>query len=61
MIAPIIKELAKKYAGKVLFRKLNVEEKPTYRYTVWDNEYTYTSFFFKNCKFMDSIVGAIPK
>jgi thioredoxin 1 len=28
MIAPIIEELAKEYAGKVLFGKLNVDENP---------------------------------
>jgi thioredoxin 1 len=28
MVAPIIEELAKQYAGKVLFGKLNVDENP---------------------------------
>jgi thioredoxin 1 len=60
MIAPIIEELAKEYAGKVLFGKLNVDENPlvAMRYGIMSIP---TLLFFKNCEFMDSIVGAIPK
>jgi thioredoxin 1 len=60
MIAPIIEELARQYAGKVLFGKLNVDENPliAMRYRIMSIP---TLLFFKNDKLIDRIAGAIPK
>jgi thioredoxin 1 len=60
MVAPIIEELAKQYAGKVLFGKLNVDENPliAMRYGIMGIP---TLLFFKNGELVDRIVGAIPK
>jgi thioredoxin 1 len=60
MIAPIIEELARQYAGKVLFGKLNVDENPliAMRYRIMSIP---TLLFFKNGKLIDRIAGAIPK
>lgn len=60
MIAPSIDELAKRYAGKVVFAKLNTD----------DNQETAIKFgimaiptllFFKGGKLVDKTVGALPK
>ena len=60
MIAPSIEELAKEYAGKVVFGKLNTDESPTIasRYGI---SAIPTLIFFKNGKPVDQIVGALPK
>ena len=60
MVAPIIEELAKQYAGKVLFGKLNVDENPliAMRYGIMGIP---TLLFFKNGELVDRIIGAIPK
>ncbi|MEM2237178.1 MAG: thioredoxin [Candidatus Caldarchaeum sp.] len=59
-IAPVVKELAKQYAGKVVFGKLNVDENP---HTA--SEYGIMSIptllFFKNGRPVDMVVGAVPK
>jgi thioredoxin 1 len=60
MVAPIIEELAKQYAGKVLFGKLNVDENSlvAMQYGIMGIP---TLLFFKNGELIDRIVGAIPK
>jgi thioredoxin 1 len=60
MIAPIVEELAKEYAGKVVFGKLNTDENPTIaaRYGI---SAIPTLIFFKNGKPVDQLVGAMPK
>jgi thioredoxin 1 len=60
MVAPIIEELARQYAGKVLFGKLNVDENSlvAMRYEIMGIP---TLLFFKNGELIDRIVGAIPK
>lgn len=60
MIAPIINELAKKYAGKVAFGKLNVDESPrtAARFNIMSIP---TLLFFKDGRIIDAIVGAAPK
>jgi thioredoxin 1 len=60
MVAPIIEELARQYAGKVLFGKLNVDENPliAMQYGIMGIP---TLLFFKNGELVDRIVGAIPK
>jgi thioredoxin 1 len=60
MVAPIIEELARQYAGKVLFGKLNVDENSlvAMQYGIMGIP---TLLFFKNGELIDRIVGAIPK
>jgi len=60
MIAPIVEELAKEYAGKVVFGKLNTDENPTIasRYGI---SAIPTLIFFKNGKPVDKVIGALPK
>jgi len=60
VIAPIVEELAKDYAGKVVFGKLNVDENKA-------NAVKYgitaipTLLLFKNGKLVDQVLGAVPK
>ena len=60
MIAPIIEDLAREYAGKVVFVKLNTGENPeiAMRYGI---SAIPTLMFFKNGKPIDLIIGAYPK
>jgi len=60
MVAPIIEELAKDYAGKVVFGKLNVDESraTAVRYSITAVP---TLLFFKNAKLVDQVLGAMPK
>ncbi|MEM1946974.1 MAG: thioredoxin [Candidatus Caldarchaeum sp.] len=59
-IAPVVKELAKQYAGKVVFGKLNVDENPRTA-----SEYGIMSIptllFFRKGRPVDMVVGAVPK
>ncbi len=60
MIAPVLEEMAKEYAGRVVFGKLNVDENPRIA-----TEYAImaipTLFIFKNGEPVDVIQGALPK
>jgi len=60
MISPIIEELAKEYAGKVVFAKLNTDENPAIagRYGITGIP---TLIFFKNGRPVSNVVGALPK
>ncbi len=60
MVAPIIDELAKAYAGSVVFGKLNVDEnqETAVRFNVMSIP---TMLIMKNGKEVDRIVGAVPK
>ncbi len=60
MIAPIIEDLAKEYAGKVLFGKLNVDENPetAERFQVFSIP---TLVIIKNGREIERIVGYTPK
>lgn len=60
MIAPIIEEMAKEYAGKLKVVKLNTDENPDIasRYKIMGIP---TLIFFKGGKIIDQIVGAAPK
>ena len=60
IVAPIIEELAKEFAGKVVFAKLNTDENPSIaaRYSI---SAIPTLIFFKNGKPVDQVVGALPK
>lgn len=60
MVGPIIEELARDYAGKVYFGKLNVDENP-----VTSNRFQVKSIptilIFKNGEPVDGIIGAVPR
>lgn len=60
MMAPIIDELAKEYAGRILFGKLNVDKnsKTPAKYQIMSIP---TFLVFKEGVFVERIVGAIPK
>ena len=59
-VAPILDELASKYAGGVRIAKLNVDENPltASRYDVRNIP---TLLLFKDGKLVNSLVGALPK
>lgn len=60
MLAPIIDSLAKKYAGKIVFGKSNVDENKeiTKKYEVMSVP---TLLVLKNGKLVDTIIGAMPE
>ncbi|RLI12045.1 thioredoxin [Candidatus Bathyarchaeota archaeon] len=60
MMAPIIDELAKRYAGKVVFAKLNVDESPltAMRFEI---RAVPTFLVFKRGRLVARWVGAMPK
>lgn len=60
MVGPIIDQLAKEYAGRVKFAKLNVDENPTIasQYAIQSIP---TLLLFKNGKQLNSLLGALPK
>jgi thioredoxin 1 len=60
MIAPIVEDLAKEYAGKILIGKLNVDENPdtAERFHVFSIP---TLLIIKNGAEVDRIVGFVPK
>jgi len=60
MLSPIIEELAKDYAGKIVFGKLNVDEN---REVALEHQIMSipTILVFKNGNLVDRIVGAMPR
>ena len=60
MVAPIIDQLAKEYAGKVTFGKLNVDENPVVS-TTFQIQSIPSLLVFKGGKLVDGLVGAAPK
>ena len=60
MIAPIIEELARKYAGRVVFGKLDVDKNRavTMQYQIMSIP---TLMVFSHGKLVDRIMGALPK
>jgi thioredoxin 1 len=60
MMAPVIEDIAKEYAGAVKVGKLNVDESPatSSKYRVMSIP---TLLIIKNGKVVDTIVGAVPK
>lgn len=60
MIAPIVEQLAKEYAGRVAFGKLNVDENPLTS-GEFEVQSIPTLLIFKNGEAVDGIIGAVPK
>jgi len=60
IIAPVIDAMAKDYAGKIVFGKLNVDENP-----MISRQYRIMSIpallIFKNGVLVDKIIGAVPR
>jgi len=59
-IAPMIEDLAKKYAGKVVFAKINSDENQT-KFQEFGVMGIPTLLFFKGGKLVDQVIGAMPK
>ena len=59
IVAPVVEELAKEYAGRVTFAKVNTDENSDLasRYNIRGIP---TLMFFKEGKMMDQVVGAVP-
>ncbi|KAJ8764701.1 hypothetical protein K2173_007790 [Erythroxylum novogranatense] len=60
MIHPIIDELAKQYAGKLKFYKVNTDESPSVA-SQYGIRSIPTVMIFKNGEKKDAIIGAVPK
>ena len=60
MVAPIVEQLAREYAGRLAFGKLNVDENPLTA-GEFDVESIPTLLIFRNGEVVDGIIGAIPK
>ena len=60
MVAPILDDIAKEYAGKLTIAKVNIDENPA-----TPNDYAVrgipTMMLFKDGKLLDTKVGALPK
>lgn len=60
VIEPVIAELAKEYAGKIVCYKLNTDDSPNIA-TKFGIRSIPTVLFFKNGEKKESIIGAVPK
>src|SRR2546429_7683514 len=60
MVAPIIEQLAKEYAGRVAFGKLNVDENPLTS-GEFEVQSIPTLLIFLDGQPVDGIIGAVPK
>jgi thioredoxin 1 len=60
IVGPVVEELARDYAGKILFGKLNVDENraTAMRYQIMSIP---TMLVFKSGKLVDRIIGAMPR
>jgi thioredoxin 1 len=60
MVAPIVDEISKEYAGKLKVLKLNTDENPDVasKYRIMGIP---TLMFFKKGQTIDQVVGAVPK
>jgi thioredoxin 1 len=60
IMAPIIEELAKEYAGKIVFGKINVDENQEIaaKFLIMSIP---TLIFFKNGREVNRIIGLVPK
>lgn len=60
MVAPVIEEISKEYAGKVLVTKCDVDNSPVVA-SKFGIRNIPTVLFFKNGMVADKQVGAVPK
>ncbi len=60
MVAPVVEKMARDYAGRILFGKLNVDENREVA-TGYQIMGIPTLLVFKNGKLVDRIVGAMPR
>ncbi|ONK77416.1 uncharacterized protein A4U43_C02F6300 [Asparagus officinalis] len=60
MIAPVIDELAKEYAGKIACYKVNTDDCPNIA-SKYGIRSIPTVLFFKNGEKKESVIGAVPK
>ncbi|CAN1268413.1 Thioredoxin M-type, chloroplastic [Linum perenne] len=60
MIAPVIDELAKEYAGKISCYKVNTDESPNIA-SQYGIRSIPTVLFFNKGEKKESIIGAVPK
>ncbi len=60
MVAPVVEELAKDYAGRVLFVKVNTDENQDWAGRLHVRNIP-SLIFFKNGTEVDRVVGALPK
>lgn len=60
MIGPIVEDLAKEYAGKLVVGKVNVDNEPTIS-TEYGIRNIPTLLVFKDGQMVDKFVGAMPK
>ncbi|KAM7253041.1 hypothetical protein ACFE04_025659 [Oxalis oulophora] len=60
MIAPVVDELAKEYAGKISCYKVNTDDCPNIA-TQYGIRSIPTVLFFKNGEKKESVIGAVPK
>lgn len=60
MIAPLVDELAKQYAGRIRCLKLNTDESPNTA-TEYGIRSIPTVMIFKGGEKKDTIIGAVPK
>ncbi|RLI31165.1 thioredoxin [Candidatus Bathyarchaeota archaeon] len=60
IIAPIIEKLAKQYAGKIVFAKVNVDQNPKTALAYGVTSIP-TLIFIKNGVEVDRIIGAVPE
>ena len=60
MIAPVVEELAKEFAGRAKFVKLNSDENQRVP-SQYQIQGIPTLLFFKNGQLVDRVVGAVPK
>ncbi|MBU4201990.1 MAG: thioredoxin [Candidatus Altiarchaeales archaeon] len=60
MIEPVIEELVKEYAGKIVFGKINVDEQRelAMKFNIMSIP---TLLFFKDGQVADTLIGALPK
>ena len=60
MVAPVIEDLAREFAGSVTFGKCNVDQNPTIAAS-FSVAAIPTLLFFSNGMLVDRVVGALPK
>ncbi len=60
MIAPVIEQLARDYAGKVVFGKLNVDENPATA-ELFQIRSIPNILIFKKSRVVDGVLGAVPR